>query len=271
MLSWVTNQNLYVYLAVFVFIVCIMWLMFGTRKRQYEFVGLKPLIDEYEQHNNTNKTSSSNREILYRLGVYDDDNSPSSEETDESSEETDESSNETDSADECRLNPGVKNEHIINTLQPIYQDRNIKFRDKELIICEDKFQPDVSTTTPCSRKIRTDSKGETLCRQIFERIYQKPFPNTRPDFLRNPETGRNLELDGYNEDLRIAFEFNGIQHYQYPNWIHKTKEACLGQIKRDQFKIKKCNDIGIYLITIPYDVPYNQLEEYITARLPPTM
>lgn len=30
----------------------------------------------------------------------------------------------------------------------------------------------------------------------------------------NPKTGKKLELDGFSEDLKIAFEFQGKQHYE---------------------------------------------------------
>lgn len=42
------------------------------------------------------------------------------------------------------------------------------------------------------------SVSERLTREIFGR----KFPNTRPDFI------QRLELDGYCEDIGIAFEYN---------------------------------------------------------------
>ena len=62
-----------------------------------------------------------------------------------------------------------------------------------------------------------ETQGEFLSRQALTEIYQKDFTSCRPDFLQSPKTGSNLELDGYNEELGIAFEYNGRQHYEYPN------------------------------------------------------
>ena len=66
------------------------------------------------------------------------------------------------------------------------------------------------------------SKGETECRKVLESIFGKPFPSSRPDFLRNPVTGgiHNLELDCYNHELGLAVEYNGIQHYKFSPYIY---------------------------------------------------
>ena len=118
------------------------------------------------------------------------------------------------------------------------------------------------------KKNKAESRGESICREVFERIYRRPFPSTRPDFLKNPESGCNLELDGYCEELQIAFEYNGIQHYTYPNWIHKTEKDFEKQVRRDQYKIHSCEISGVYLISIPYTIPHNLIEDYIIYYLP---
>jgi hypothetical protein len=118
------------------------------------------------------------------------------------------------------------------------------------------------------RKNASESRGESLCRQILERTYNKPFPTCRPDFLINPKTMYNLELDGYNQELGIAFEYNGIQHYVYPTKFHKTEEEFIDQVKRDQFKREACSKSGIYLITIPYEIPHAKIPQYIEYNLP---
>lgn len=114
------------------------------------------------------------------------------------------------------------------------------------------------------------SKGETLCKKAIEDIYKKPFYCVRPDFLKNPETGRNLELDLYNDELKIAVEYNGAQHYLFPNRLHSDYEEFLGQIRRDKLKVDLCDENGIYLITVPYNVPlnYEDIKKYIEFYLP---
>lgn len=111
------------------------------------------------------------------------------------------------------------------------------------------------------------SKPEQMCKKILQRIFRKKFIRVRPKWLRNPETGVPLELDCYNEELGIALEYNGIQHYKWPNFTGQTREQFEAQVRRDLFKRKKCEDLGIKLIVIRYDVPITQLEEKIVEQL----
>jgi len=114
------------------------------------------------------------------------------------------------------------------------------------------------------------SKGEMFCKRAIEEIYKVPFYCVRPNFLKNPETGRNLELDMYNDSLKIAVEYNAAQHYIFPNSFHKTYEEFINQVRRDQFKVETCDQNGIYLITVPYNVPleYESIKKYIEYHLP---
>jgi hypothetical protein len=56
-------------------------------------------------------------------------------------------------------------------------------------------------------------KSQHRCHIILEILTGRQFMSVRPYWLKNPETGRNLELDCYNEEYRLALEYNGVQHY----------------------------------------------------------
>lgn len=112
------------------------------------------------------------------------------------------------------------------------------------------------------------SKGEQICKDVIEKIYNKPFHCVRPSFLKNPETNRNLELDCYNDELKIAVEYNGIQHYTWPNFTGVSYENFIKQVRRDKFKIDQCDKNGVYLITVPYNIKHESIEEYIYEHLP---
>ena len=116
------------------------------------------------------------------------------------------------------------------------------------------------------------SKTEKLCRQIIEDLTGKTFPPVRPDFLRHDKTGRNLELDGYNEELKLAFEYNGRQHYEFrPDFFHKKgKHVFIEQQERDKLKIEICNKLGIKVLVIPYQYNYrdeDKLRLYIKSLI----
>lgn len=95
------------------------------------------------------------------------------------------------------------------------------------------------------------SNGESIMRDLLENTIfpNKKFPTIRPEFLKNPETGWPLELDCYNEDMRLAFEFQGIQHYQ-PVRLYGGKERFEQQQKQDQLKRELCVEEKITLIEI---------------------
>jgi hypothetical protein len=109
-------------------------------------------------------------------------------------------------------------------------------------------------------------KTEAYCCKIAQEIFNVEFKKIRPDFLKSTETNRNLELDCYNEDLKIAIEYNGAQHYVYPNVFHKNKDAFLRYVRNDSYKRRMCDAQGIYLITIPYTVKKDKIKAYIIEK-----
>lgn len=111
------------------------------------------------------------------------------------------------------------------------------------------------------------SKGELVCKKSIEKITGKKFIKTRPDFLQNKITGFNLELDCYNDELKLAIEYNGRQHYIYTPFFHKTKDSFYNLKYRDYIKKKLCKKNNIKLIIVPYTIPDNKIEKYIMKKL----
>ena len=70
----------------------------------------------------------------------------------------------------------------------------------------------------------------------------------------NHETGFCLELDRYCKQLKLAFEFDGIQHHEYQNLFHKSEREFNRQSQRDEMKNRKCKRQGTTLTRIKYDV-----------------
>jgi hypothetical protein len=117
------------------------------------------------------------------------------------------------------------------------------------------------------KNIPRESKGEKKCRIFLEEFFGKPFPKVRPDFLSNPVTGGeyNLELDCYNKELKLCVEYNGRQHYEYTPFFHKNKEAFYNQKYRDEMKRMKCRSLDINMIEVPYYI--KDIDTYLTEEL----
>jgi hypothetical protein len=111
------------------------------------------------------------------------------------------------------------------------------------------------------------SKGEKECCRVLEEVFGKPFFTARPNFLKNPETGKNLELDCFNPELKLAVEYNGIQHYKFPNFTGMSEEEFKGQLRRDLFKKKRCKEKGVTLIIVPYTIRLTEIEYYLIEKL----
>ncbi len=107
---------------------------------------------------------------------------------------------------------------------------------------------------------------EKYCREIFEEIYEVKFNTSYPSFLKLGAR-KQLELDGFNEDLEIAFEYNGKQHYKHVKFFH-TEEKFKQQQDYDKIKIEKCKENNIYLIIIPYQYKTSEsIKEFIISEL----
>lgn len=96
--------------------------------------------------------------------------------------------------------------------------------------------------------------GQERVRLILETHFKLPFNKIRPDWLKNPITGRNLELDGYNAKLNIAFEYQGRQHNSNDTEFGGDYEK---QKERDIYKKEICKQHGIQLIHIEQPRSYD--------------
>jgi hypothetical protein len=92
--------------------------------------------------------------------------------------------------------------------------------------------------------------GEEYCRYFFEKKFNKKFPKKRPKWLIN-KNGNRLELDGFCEELNMAFEYNGRQHYEIVEHFKYNQKKLDKRQEIDKIKIEICKKKNIKLYIIP--------------------
>jgi hypothetical protein len=107
---------------------------------------------------------------------------------------------------------------------------------------------------------------ESLCRNIIEKLTGLKFSKIKPKWLRNRE-GNQLELDGYNAGLGIAFEHNGRQHYEDVEWFDRAGRGLGWRQENDKYKKSLAAINNVHIISIKHDISVNSLVEYITVSL----
>ena len=56
----------------------------------------------------------------------------------------------------------------------------------------------------------------------------------------------------FKNEYKIGIEYQGIQHYEYTPFFHRTPTVFQEQLDKDENKRNICRDNGIFLIEIPY-------------------
>jgi hypothetical protein len=108
--------------------------------------------------------------------------------------------------------------------------------------------------------------SETICRTILENAFGRSFPKKKPTWLTNSR-GARLELDGYCEEFKLAFEYNGEQHYEKSRHFHRRSETAFDLLRKDDvLKVRLCKQMGVNLIVIPYTVSLHVLANFIFER-----
>lgn len=145
-------------------------------------------------------------------------------------------------------------------------------RSSTEVLPSEKSQSPVHTQWGPRRPIppRVALERERETRRSLEALYPgQSFPKVRPRFLRNPATGRNLELDAYCDALKLGVEHQGEHHAHFPNAFHQTQDQFIQQQQRDQLKADLCEKSGVHLIRVPHDIPIEKIQTWLATQLPP--
>lgn len=152
-------------------------------------------------------------------------------------------------------------------------DETLSFNKKKKSHSKRRFSNSGAVVENGDASKKKKYKSEERCREIFEGLFDKPFPSIRPDWLKSPQTGMNLELDGFCPDIPtfmgqgLAFEYDGQQHARYTPRFHASPKNFVSQCKRDIWKDKTCRERGVLVIRIPHHVRYEDLDMFIVTEL----
>lgn len=109
------------------------------------------------------------------------------------------------------------------------------------------------------------SKLEARVVRILEDITHHSFDQAHPKWLHEPGRHTPLELDGYNEELKIALEVQGPGHIKpLPG---ETYEKYQKRVARDRLKRVLCAEHGVRLLTMDYRISLASVRAYLCSRL----
>jgi hypothetical protein len=111
---------------------------------------------------------------------------------------------------------------------------------------------------------RTEYIARTLLRHYLPR--ERFLYGLRPDWLKNPETGHNLEIDIWMPERGIGFEINGSQHGRPIKGLQRDFAAFERQQRHDMLKYERCKERGytLYSLTI-FDLTQRRFEPFVKA------
>lgn len=152
--------------------------------------------------------------------------------------------------------------------QPIYVEEKKTLSD----FSERNDTREYNWSISLANRIKGVGRGERICRLALEEIYKTPFRKIRPEFLKNPETKRCLEIDCFGEipKGKLAVEYQGQQHYEYQEGksiFLKSEEDFIKQVRRDMFKKEQLELNNIYFIEVPYNIEYKDIGVYLLDEL----
>jgi hypothetical protein len=142
-------------------------------------------------------------------------------------------------------------------------DRGIKLRERtyrgntygvrlQCMTCGHKWKArlgNIRTGRGCP-KCSSESTGEAVCRAVFEYLFDAPFPSVWVPWLRGKKNSR-LQLDGFNSELKIAFEHQGAHHTGPIYGRSPTSKARYRRtLRTDNLKRKACAKKGVTLFDI---------------------
>jgi hypothetical protein len=104
---------------------------------------------------------------------------------------------------------------------------------------------------------------EKVYRELIKVFLPKEIKRNDRRIVKNPETGRWLELDFYIPSQKLAIEVDGIFHR-----LNRYGEKRLNiQLRNDYIKERECQKLGINLVKIPFGKDIKMFGEKVLLKL----
>jgi hypothetical protein len=241
------------WLVLIIIVFIIIWFLWGGN-RDYNIVGIKPLIDLANTVPDTNFYSRDIENNILNQTQYKHNNKVIETPTIYEHKKQEYDINNICYAVSPKIinklpneNRIIQNENNRNDPNSTINLDNVKPEQLRFIL---DYIPYLKYTKEKKGKI---SMGESLTGKIFEEyLGRSVMKSIRPDILKNIESGSNCEYDIYDDYTRIAIEYSGEQHYVYPHHWHKNEKSFTDLIYRDKLKAKLSEENDILLIIVPY-------------------
>ena len=111
------------------------------------------------------------------------------------------------------------------------------------------------------------SQTEQIARDLLRYYHPqlKQIHGLRPHWLKNPETGHNLEIDIWIPELQAGWEINGVQHGRPTKGLQKDFAAFTKQQRHDRYKAEACigHGVALYSLTI-FDLTQRRFMPFLT-------
>jgi hypothetical protein len=117
-----------------------------------------------------------------------------------------------------------------------------------------------------TKGLRTSPIAQSMIKLASEILKEEPIYECEFNWLKNPQTKRKLYVDAVFFKNKIAFEYNGPQHYMNIEQYNMNKYNSLEKNQhRDRIKKELLLRYGYKVLIFKYDEPHTQ--EYLKTRI----
>ncbi len=116
----------------------------------------------------------------------------------------------------------------------------------------------------------SQSLSEKIFRHVLEKVFNNKFPSCRPKWLKGNKN-YTLQIDGYNKELKFGFEYQGVQHFKFVRYFHKTQENFKRRKLNDKIKRDILYSRNIFMLYPTYKLEKENYFKYIKEKIQNTI